>query len=81
MENGEIPSANVMASARGLARLGACVVEGGELDGVRVMSREGCERMQGEFKTARTMGSCQGVETSFSRGGLNLFGYVTTDDT
>jgi CubicO group peptidase (beta-lactamase class C family) len=39
----EIPAANGSFDARGLARLYACLAEGGELDGVRLASRESVE--------------------------------------
>ena len=40
MRNGEIPSANIMASARGLAHLGAFMANRGQLDGKRLMSED-----------------------------------------
>lgn len=47
----EIPAANGHASALGLARIYAAMAGGGELDGVRVISRQGIDRM-----LARTTG-------------------------
>jgi CubicO group peptidase (beta-lactamase class C family) len=44
----EIPSANGHGNARALARLYACMANGGELDGVRIMSEAGVGRMTTE---------------------------------
>jgi CubicO group peptidase (beta-lactamase class C family) len=44
----EIPSANGHGTARSVARLYAALVNGGELDGVRIMSREAVKRMTTE---------------------------------
>jgi CubicO group peptidase (beta-lactamase class C family) len=41
----EIPAANGQASAMGLARLYAALADGGTLDGVKLLSREGVARM------------------------------------
>lgn len=41
----EIPAANGQASALGLARLHSTLVNGGELDGVRILSAAGVKRM------------------------------------
>jgi len=40
-----IPAANGMFTARSLARLYACLAQGGELDGVRLLSAEGVRRV------------------------------------
>ncbi len=44
----EIPAANGHADARSLARLYGALARGGELDGVRVLSREAIERARVE---------------------------------
>lgn len=44
----EIPSANGHGNARSVARLYACMANGGELDGVRLMSAAGVTRMTTE---------------------------------
>lgn len=41
----EMPSASGHGAARAVARIYAALAQGGELDGVRVMSKEGIERM------------------------------------
>jgi len=41
----ELPALNGQASARGVARLAAALAQGGELDGVRILSRETLARM------------------------------------
>jgi CubicO group peptidase (beta-lactamase class C family) len=41
----EIPAANGQASAMGLARLYAALAQGGELEGARILSRDGVKRM------------------------------------
>lgn len=45
---GEIPSANGHATARALARLYAALARGGEIDGVRVLSRAQIDRARAE---------------------------------
>lgn len=44
--NAQIPAANGHASARGIARLWAAIANGGELDGVKLMSREAIDGMR-----------------------------------
>ena len=39
LKTGELPSANGHCSARGMAKLAACVVNGGTLDGIQIMSK------------------------------------------
>ena len=72
MRRGETPSAGGACSARGLAKLGACMVNGGEMDGVRIISPKGCQRMQADATTQRDMGIL-GIQTNFTQGGVNLF--------
>ena len=69
---GEMPSANGGASARGLARVAACVVGGGELDGVRIMSEEAVGKMQAKPTAAKDVGIL-GVVTQMTQGGLGLY--------
>ncbi len=48
----EVPAVNAVASARDLARLYACLANGGELDGVRIMSEQTVRTMS-ERRTHR----------------------------
>lgn len=62
----EVPSANGHGSARALAKLAATIVEGGELNGVRLMSKEGAERAQ-----AGGVLDSMGIGGRFTSGDLN----------
>ncbi len=62
----EIPGANGHAGARDLARIYAALACGGELDGVRLLSPEGIERMREE--NAHGMDLVLGVSTRFGLG-------------
>ncbi len=72
MRRGETPSSNGACSARGLAKLGACILNGGELDGVRIMSKEGCDNMHKNPVDAKDA-LMMGVHTNFTQGGLNVY--------
>ncbi len=52
----ELPSANVNANARSMARLMACCAAGGELDGARVLSAAALEAALAEPTTRATEG-------------------------
>ncbi|TRY75151.1 hypothetical protein TCAL_08532 [Tigriopus californicus] len=70
--HGETPSANGSCSARGMAKLAACIVNGGQLEGVRILSQEACDQMHANFQE-RPDWSLFGTRTSFSQGGLHLY--------
>ena len=72
MRRGETPSVTGACSARGMAKLGACMVNGGSHGELRLMGPETCEQMQSGWKKARDVGIMGGV-TVFSRGGVNRF--------
>lgn len=65
----EIPSANGVMTARDGARLYACLANGGELDGVRLMSRERVKAMSA-LQTKRT-DEVLTVEIAWSLGFMN----------
>ena len=71
-KTGEIPSVNGACSARGLARLGLCILNGGELDGHRIMSEEGVRKMTSDPKVAKDHAFID-YTTEFTQGGLNIF--------
>lgn len=68
----EIPSANGFCSARGLAKIAACMVNRGELDGVRILSEDTCAKMQDKY-IVRKDAALGLITTEFSQGGVNLF--------
>ena len=70
---GESPSSNACCSARALAKIGACVINGGAMDGVRILSTDAIEAMHGDFKKSLNRGI--GMSTEFSQGGVNLYRY------
>ena len=67
----ESPSTNGLCSARDLAKLAACLANGGELNGVRVLSAATLREGQSEGKRAFDTGT-HGWST-FSKGGWCLF--------
>ncbi len=69
---GETPSGNASCSARGLAKIGACVLNGGELAGVRIMSEAAVEQLHEGLVAKRDHGMT-GMVTEFSQGGINLY--------
>ena len=68
---GEIPSVNVHASARGLAKLAACMVAKGSIDGVSIMSEETADKMHDKYTKAAFHDLAWQME--FSQGGVALF--------
>ncbi|TRY78501.1 hypothetical protein TCAL_11062 [Tigriopus californicus] len=74
---GEIPSANGSCTARGLAKLAQCILNGGEFNSVRILSTSVVERMQ-DKPVKRKDFAFSGVQNYFSQGGVNHF--VTFDD-
>ncbi len=72
MRSGEMPSANGGASARGLARVGACVAAGGQLDGVRILSEEAVAKMHSGVTAAKDAGLL-GIVTDMTQGGLGVY--------
>jgi len=72
MKDGESPSANGACSARGLARVCAVVVNGGELDDFRLMSKEGVDALEANVKTAKDH-LFMGTGTDFSQGGVCFY--------
>ncbi len=75
LRRGELPSANGGASARGLARVAAAVVCGGELDGVRIMNKETVDKMHEEPTKKRDFGLL-GLTTDWTRGGVFVAKWV-----
>ena len=71
----EIPSCNASCSARGMAKLATCLVQGGELDGVRIMSRDSVEAMCSD-STKKPLYGMMGAIAEFSQGGVNYFRYI-----
>ncbi len=73
MKRGEFPSFNGVASARGLARLGACMVNGGSLDGVKIMSEETVKKFLYQ-PTAKLDGAMPNNFVShMTQGGVGVF--------
>lgn len=70
----ELPSSNGMASARTLARLGALIAHGGELDGVRLLSRRGLEAALGGVRTRADLFSSWAVDMHWTQCGWHCFG-------
>ena len=75
MRTGEIPSVNAQCSARGMAKLAACIVNGGTLDGVKIMSQETVKKMQEEPIVKRDA-VLAGMKTEFTKGGFNIYRLV-----
>lgn len=71
-KTGEIPSANSICSARGLAKVASCIAEGGELEGKRILSEETIAKMHEEPVDSPHL-ALEGLRTSFSKGGVNHF--------
>ena len=65
----EVPSSNTTASARAMGAIAACLANGGELDGVRILSRAGFDEMLAHAKPA--WDECLLLRTSFTQGGMN----------
>ncbi len=72
MRAGEGPSFNGACSARGLAKLGLCILNGGELDGVRILSAETCKKLMADPVSARDA-MMMSSYTHFTQGGVNVF--------
>lgn len=70
---GEIPSANAICSARGMAKVAACIVEGGQLEGKRILSEATVAKIH-EEPLQKPDYALAGLRTSFSKGGVNHFG-------
>mmetsp|Transcript_17447 Transcript_17447/g.60928 ORF Transcript_17447/g.60928 Transcript_17447/m.60928 type:complete len:487 (+) Transcript_17447:71-1531(+) len=64
----EISSAGMPTNARSMAKLNACMANGGALGGVRLMSEAACEESMSEFTVAHD--AFFGCETSVSVGGF-----------
>lgn len=64
----EIPSATSLGNARAIARINACLCNGGELDGVRLMSRGAADAALAECVSR--FDACLLTTTSFSQGGF-----------
>jgi hypothetical protein len=69
---GETPSGNACCSARGLAKIGACVLNGGSLDGESIMRAETCDALHADL-VAKVDYGMTGMVTEFSQGGINLY--------
>eukprot|EP00095_Tigriopus_kingsejongensis_P003206 maker-scaffold50_size457468-snap-gene-1.14 protein:Tk03206 transcript:maker-scaffold50_size457468-snap-gene-1.14-mRNA-1 annotation:"beta-lactamase class c and other penicillin binding protein" len=76
---GEMPSANGSCSARGLAKLAQCILNGGEFDDVRILSTTAVENMV-DKPLKRFDHAFVGVQSNFSQGGVNHF-VINSDDT
>ncbi len=72
IRRGEIPSGNGGCSARGLARIAACLAGDGAIDGVRIMSAETHKKMHDCVVTRKDVGIF-GMITDFSQGGICYF--------
>ena len=72
IRQGEIPSGNGSCSARGLAKIGSCIVNGGSLDGKQILKPETIEKMHGNLVRKSDYG-IGGMKTEFSQGGVNLY--------
>lgn len=70
----ELPSSNGVASARSMARVGALIARGGELDGVRLLSRAALDEALGGVRTRPDLFSSLATETSWSQCGWHCFG-------
>ena len=72
---GEIPSANALCSARGLAKVGAVMANGGKLGNFQIMKEATWEKMHGgktmQVDFSSPFAGFSPVE--FSRGGLAHF--------
>ena len=68
----ESPSCAGSATARGLAAVAACVANGGELNGVRLLKKETVALMQNNFKEDRDY-ALGGLRTDFAQGGVAKF--------
>ena len=64
----EVVSANVSASARGLAKLGTWMAQRGTADGKTIMSEKAWEEFHGGLDTRVDFGI--GMVTSFTNGGV-----------
>ena len=74
---GEIPSVNGNCSARGLAKIAACMANGGKLGNIRIMSDSGVEAMQDKGLDKMMFG--QDMITRFTQGGVNHSKVVSAD--
>lgn len=75
----ESPGGNGHASARGLAKLAAGMANGGEFDGVRILSEDGWNRLHAA-PIVRVDASMGAVRTEFTQGGVNLFNDYKDDN-
>ncbi len=69
---GEVPSAGAGCSARGMAKVASMLANGGELDGVRFLSKEIVEKMHAD-PIRRLDAGLLGTNTNFTRGGFNIY--------
>ena len=69
---GEAASWNVHATADGMAKLGAYMVNGGSLNGRRLLSQETIDEFHSNPVTETEIPL--GLRTSFTRGGVNRWG-------
>lgn len=68
----EIPSAGVYANARCMGKINALLANGGEIDGVRLLSAETCDKAHGSRK--RNFDDALQMDAPFSQGGFCSFG-------
>ena len=69
---GEVPSILAYCSARGMAKLAACMAGKGKFGDVRIMSEETVEKFQDKPKQAKMYKMT--ANTIFTQGGVNKFG-------
>lgn len=74
----EICSAGCAANARSMAMINACLANGGQLGGVRLMSAIGCEKLFSKAEYAWDTGIFMGSE--FTESGLCKFGETTKSE-
>lgn len=67
----EMPSANVLASAKGLAKLGAYMANKGTFEGKTIMSEQGFDNMHGDLN--QTIERAFNCNTECTNGGVFLF--------
>ncbi len=67
----ELPSVNGSCSARGLAKIAACIAAKGQLGGVTVLSEAAVHKMHDNYIKRKDVGML-GIITEFSQGGVCL---------
>ncbi len=73
MKHGELPSYNGAASARGLAKLGACMINGGSFQETKIMSQETVQKLMAEPTAKIDAAMPQTLVTNMTQGGVGYF--------